>query len=180
MTYVVMPQMSGAEVSQRLLRLRPGMRVLPMSGYTDNAISHHGVLESGKSLLQKPFTPDELARKVREVLDLPPRGIECGYGPKDSRKPPRAPRPILLFPSFRRSPPYLLMEPVAAPAVEPAQAVRYTGFSVPWVLHRHGRRIGNSWEGACDQVGLPGRPSTISGGRGCATWYGRASRSGSP
>ena len=49
--------------------LHPGIKVLYMSGYTDNAIVHHGVLERGTNYIQKPFTVDSLARKVREVLE---------------------------------------------------------------------------------------------------------------
>jgi len=69
---VVMPEMSGPEVVQQLTTLFPGMHVLFISGYGDEAIVHHRIPESGAAFLQKPFLPDSLARKVREVLD--PRG----------------------------------------------------------------------------------------------------------
>ncbi len=68
-TDVVMPGMSGRELSERLTSLRPEIKILYMSGHTNGAIFHQGVLEPGVILLQKPFTLEALARKVREVLD---------------------------------------------------------------------------------------------------------------
>ncbi len=66
---VVMPEMSGPDFYRQIEPLRPELRVLYISGYTDEAILHHGISESGAAFLQKPFLPDALARKVRDVLD---------------------------------------------------------------------------------------------------------------
>jgi two-component system cell cycle sensor histidine kinase/response regulator CckA len=69
LTDVVMPDLSGADLAARVVALRPDTRVLFMSGYTDDAIVRHGLVHEAGHFLQKPFTADGLARKVREVLD---------------------------------------------------------------------------------------------------------------
>ncbi len=70
-TDVIMPQLSGPALAKRLASTRPDMKVLCMSGYTDDSIVRHGVLEATMSFLQKPITVASLTTKVREVLDMP-------------------------------------------------------------------------------------------------------------
>jgi CheY-like chemotaxis protein len=69
LTEVVTPGMGGPLLAQKLIALRPSIRVLFLSGYADDAIVRHGILEEGVAFLQKPFVPDVLARRVREALD---------------------------------------------------------------------------------------------------------------
>jgi two-component system, cell cycle sensor histidine kinase and response regulator CckA len=68
-TDVVMPEMSGRDLMRRLTQRHDGIKVLYVTGYADEAVAHHGVLDPGTAFLPKPFTPDRLTRKVREVLD---------------------------------------------------------------------------------------------------------------
>lgn len=64
-----MPEMSGPQALEQMRSRYPHLKVLFMSGYTDEAMRHHGILDSGAPFLQKPFLPEALARKVREVLN---------------------------------------------------------------------------------------------------------------
>jgi CheY-like chemotaxis protein len=70
LTDVVMPRLDGRELASRLAALRPDLKVLYMSGYTDDVIAHRGVLAQGTLLVQKPFTRNTLLQKVRQALDF--------------------------------------------------------------------------------------------------------------
>jgi FixJ family two-component response regulator len=74
LTDVILPGASGREIAKQVVATRPSLRVLYMSGYTDDAIVQHGILEPGLAFIQKPFPGEALARRIREVLaaDLPP------------------------------------------------------------------------------------------------------------
>jgi len=71
LTDVVMPGISGKELAERVGQVRPGIKIIYMSGYTDQAVVHHGILENDAVLLQKPFTLLTLAGKLREILAVP-------------------------------------------------------------------------------------------------------------
>src|SRR5580704_16632443 len=77
LTDVIMPGMNGRELAQRISEIRPNVKVLYMSGYTENVIGHNGMLDDGVRLLQKPFTLRDLKSKVREVLDATPTPPEA-------------------------------------------------------------------------------------------------------
>jgi FixJ family two-component response regulator len=68
LTDVIMPKMGGSELNDLIVKLRPNIKVLFMSGYTDESISHRGIHDATAAFIEKPFTPNSLVRKVRSVL----------------------------------------------------------------------------------------------------------------
>ena len=101
LTDVIMPGMNGRELAQRISEIRPNVKVLYMSGYTENVVGHNGMLDAGVRLLQKPFNLRDLKRIVREVLDTTPTS-------------PEIPMPA----QFTR-------QPIAAREIQPARAQRF-------------------------------------------------------
>jgi len=91
LTDVIMPGMNGRELAQRIAEIRPNVKILYMSGYTENVIGHNGMLDAGVRLLQKPFNLRDLKSKVREVLDATPTPPEVAMS-MQSFEPLRATR----------------------------------------------------------------------------------------
>jgi CheY-like chemotaxis protein len=89
LTDVIMPGMNGRELAQRISEIRPNVKILYMSGYTENVIGHNGMLDAGIRLLQKPFNLRDLKSKVREVLDATPTPPEVAMS-MQSAEPRRA------------------------------------------------------------------------------------------
>jgi len=86
LTDVVMPKMGGRQLADRLAGIRPRMKVIFMSGYTDDTIVHQGVLDADVAFLQKPLTPGTVLAKVREVLDAPGPRAPSGGPPGDPHR----------------------------------------------------------------------------------------------
>ena len=88
LTDVIMPGMNGRELAQRISEIRPNVKILYMSGYTENVIGHNGMLDAGVRLLQKPFNLRDLKSKVREVLDATPIPPEVAMSMQSVEPPP--------------------------------------------------------------------------------------------
>ena len=88
LTDVIMPGMNGRELAQRISEIRPNVKILYMSGYTENVIGHNGMLDAGVRLLQKPFNLRDLKSKVREVIDASPIPPEVAMSLQSVEPPP--------------------------------------------------------------------------------------------
>jgi PAS domain S-box-containing protein len=99
LTDVIMPGMNGRELAQRISEIRPNVKILYMSGYTENVVGHNGMLDAGVRLLQKPFNLRDLKSKVREVLDATPTSPEVAMSAQSAE--PRQTVPQLTIPSTR-------------------------------------------------------------------------------
>jgi PAS domain S-box-containing protein len=99
LTDVIMPGMNGRELAQRISEIRPNVKILYMSGYTENVVGHNGMLDAGVRLLQKPFNLRDLKSKVREVLDATPTSPEVAMSAQSTE--PRQTVPQLTIPSTR-------------------------------------------------------------------------------
>ena len=104
LTDVIMPGMNGRELAQRISEIRPNVKILYMSGYTENVIGHNGMLDAGVRLLQKPFNLRDLKSKVREVLDATPTPPEVAMSTQSAerhqpRRPRKFPRPRATIPT---------------------------------------------------------------------------------
>ena len=93
LTDVIMPGMNGRELAQRIAEIRPNVKILYMSGYTENVIGHNGMLDAGIRLLQKPFNLRDLKSKVREVLDATPTPPEVAMSTQSAQRSPSRARP---------------------------------------------------------------------------------------
>jgi CheY-like chemotaxis protein len=91
LTDVIMPGMNGRELAQRISEIRPNVKILYMSGYTENVIGHNGMLDAGIRLLQKPFNLRDLKDKVREVLDATPIPPEVAMSAQAAQQRPAVP-----------------------------------------------------------------------------------------
>ncbi len=99
LTDVIMPGMNGRELAQRISEIRPNVKILYMSGYTENVVGHNGMLDAGVRLLQKPFNLRDLKSKVREVLDATPTPPEVAMSTQSAE--PRQIAPQFTIPSTR-------------------------------------------------------------------------------
>ena len=153
LTDVIMPGMNGRELAQRICEIRPNVKVLYMSGYTENVIGHNGMLDAGVRLLQKPFTLRDLKSKVREVLDATPTPPEVAMSTQSAATTPRRTRQgSSLY--ARATIPYPIASPLS-PSRREGMARRHNRKHQPvWHAFR-GRRIVATQRATGNQSGAP-------------------------